>query len=558
MSMGLILERAYAHERRNAGRVFLVQYLPGGAEQTYTWGQVLDEARRMAAHLHERGLQPGARIGILSKNCAHFVIAELAIWMAGGVTVALFPTESPRTIAHVLAHSGTSLLFVGKLDLWAQQRDAVPADLPCIALPLAPAGHGLPRWGEIMERTPPMPGQPLRAGQDLAMLTYTSGSTGLPKGVMHSFERITHAGDAMLGRVRSFHRPGAQVRFFSYLPLAHVMERAWVASTALLDEGDSRMFFGESLETFVADLQRARPTVFLSVPRLWTLFQQRVFEQVPQPKLARLLRVPLLGRFVGRKVLSRLGLQDVVLAASGAAPIAPELVQWYQTLGLMMGEGYGMTEDFGCSHSCTPQHRAVGAVGVPLPGVEVRVGEGGELLVKSPGTMLGYYREPELTAAAFTDDGFVRTGDLGHYGSDGALRVSGRVKSLFKTAKGKYVAPEPIENSLNAGTVVEMSMVAGAGQPAAFGLVVLKPGVQTELAPQRLAVEIALQSLLDAVNTGLAEYERLRMLVVAREPWSIDNGCLTPTLKIRRSAIENAVAARLPDWYASEARVQWG
>jgi len=192
----LLLDYVYAHEAAHPDRVYLTQPIGNGQVVDYSWGQALDQARRMAAHLQGMGFGPGARIAILSKNCAHFFLAELAIWMAGGTTVAISPTEGADTVRYVLAHSEASLLFVGKLDSWERQLPGVPADLPRIAFPLAPPTP-YETWDAIVARTAPLGGRPQRAPHDLAMLIYTSGSTGQPKGVMHSFERITRATEGM-------------------------------------------------------------------------------------------------------------------------------------------------------------------------------------------------------------------------------------------------------------------------------------------------------------------------------------------------------------------------
>ncbi len=553
----LILDYVYEHERALASHVFLTQPTGGGQVKDYTWGQMMDQARRMAAHLQSLQFEPGARIAILSKNCAHFFMAELAIWMAGGVTVAIFPTENAETVHYVLEHSEASLLFVGKLDTWEQQRSGVRADLPCIAFPLAPA-TGFETWDTITARTAPVTGTPARAGSDLAMLIYTSGSTGQPKGAMHSFERITRVSEGIVERMFETTGREAEVRSLSYLPLAHVFERAFVECASFVG-GETHIFFAESLDTFVQDIRRARPTRFISVPRLWLKFQQGVFGKMPAAKLDLLLRIPIVGRKVGKKVLAGLGLDQVLLAGSGSAPIPPDLIAWYRRLGLKLIEGYAMTEDFAYSHTSTEAQNAPGYVGVPYPGVEVRISEQGEILIKSPGQLVGYYKQPELYSQSLTEDGFFRTGDLGERRADGLLKITGRLKEQFKTTKGKYVAPAPIENRLNANPMVELALVSGVGQSAAFGMVVLAEHLRPRLADPavRAQVESELGQLLADVNRGLADYEQLQMLVVAKEPWSIENGCLTPTMKIKRSRIEATVADRLDGWYSAKGRVLW-
>jgi len=553
----LMLDYIYSHEATHPDAVYLTQPTGGGQVADYSWAQTLDQARRMAAHLRSRGFEPGARIAILSKNSAHFIMAELAIWMAGGTTVAIFPTETADTIRYVLEHSGASLLFVGKLDTWPQQTPGVPEGLPCIALPLSPP-TSFETWDAIIARTPPLTGRPSRAGTDLAMLIYTSGSTGQPKGVMHSFERITAASLGIVTELKSRIGAEAHNRVLSYLPLAHVFERAWVECGSLVD-GNTHLYFAESLDTFLQDLNRARPTTFISVPRLWLKFQQGVFSKMPPKKLDLLLGIPILGRIVARKVLKGLGLDQVLLAGSGSAPIPAELISWYRRLGLNLSEGYAMTEDFAYSHNSTDAINAPGYVGVPMPGVQVRLSEEGEVLIKSPGQMVGYYKRPDLDAECFTADGFFHTGDRGEIRADGLLKLTGRIKELFKTSKGKYVAPAPIENRLNAHPMIELSLVSGVGQSAAYAMVVLAEHLRPQLgdAAVRATVQQELGALLSEVNRAVADYEQLRMIVVAQQPWSVENGMLTPTLKIRRSRIEAEFEAHLAHWYNSEGPVHW-
>jgi len=556
-----ILDFVYEHEAAHADRVFLTQPVGGGRVVDTTWGQTLAQARRMAAHLQAQGLPRGAKVAILSKNCTHFFIAELAIWIGGYTTVAIFPTETAEVVNFVLEHSEASLLFVGKLDSWEAQKPGVPAALPRIALPLAPAGaqEEYETWDEIVARSKPLGGRPKRSGDELAMLIYTSGSTGRPKGVMSTFDAITAAGKGFAEFTREQTGMRSETgRVISYLPLAHSFERSCVEASSLVD-GNMHVYFSDSLATFVQDVQRARPTVFISVPRLWLKFQHGVFAKMPPAKLERLLGIPIVGRLVKKKVLAGLGLAHVRYAGSGSAPLPPDLIRWYRRLGLKLYEGYGMTEDNSYSHVSWGDFSEPGWVGVPQKGVEARLDPSGEILIKSPGRCSGYYKDPELTKESFTEDGFFRTGDLGERRPNGMLKITGRAKELFKTAKGKYVAPAPIENLLNVNPMIEMSMVSGVGQSAAYAIVVLSEELRPRLgdAAVRADVERELGQLLDRVNAKVAEYEQLRMLVVAREPWSIEAGTLTPTMKIRRSRIESAVAPQVQSWYGKKGQVLW-
>ena len=549
----LLLEYVYDHEAKLAQHVYLTQPLGAGQTKSYTWAQVLSEARRMAAHLKSLGLAPGDRVAMLTKNCAHFFIAELAIWIGGFTTVAIFPTEGESTIRFVMEHSGAKALFVGKLDSWAAQEKGVPEGVLKISLPLGHRGAG-EGWDEIIARTTPLEGRIMRAPTDLAMIIYTSGSTGQPKGVMHNFERITAATKGMIDRINF--RQGD--RALSYLPLAHVFERAYIECVSMM-VGGGQIFFAESLDTFLADLKRARPTLFLSVPRLWLKFQQGVFSKMPPARLELLLKIPFLGKRVGKKVLTGLGLDEVRLAGSGSAPIPGELISWYRRLGLRLLEGYAMTEDFAFSHLSTDAHNAPGYVGVPYPGVDVKLSEEGEVLIKSPGCMVGYYKRPDLDAESFTADGFFRTGDKGERMPDGLLKITGRVKELFKTAKGKYVSPAPIENKLNEHALIELSCVSGVGQPAAYALLILAENIRKQVNEPglRARVEKELGEWLTQVNTGLSGYEQLQLFVIVSDPWSIENGMLTPTMKLKRARIEANVADKLEGWYGQKKPVLW-
>ena len=549
----LALQRLYHWEKTEAKRTILTQPLGAGAVRDYTWAQVMDETRRMAAHLKSLGFEPGSRIAILSKNCAHWLMCDFAIWMAGFVSVPLYPTLAAGTIRQILEHSESKLLFIGKLDGWDAMKPGVPAGLPCIATALAPPIDG-PHWDDIVKATAPLQGDPLRDGSDLATIMYTSGTTGQPKGVMHSFAAFAWSIESAIRRVSL----GSDARMLSYLPLAHVAERTLVEHGLLATS--MHVFFAESLDTFAADLRRARPTAFFSVPRLWVKFQQGVHAKMPAAKLARLLKIPILRRIVGKKVLAGLGLDHCTIAAGGAAPMPPELLRWYASLGLPIIEVYGMTENCGVSHATLPGVQRPGTVGPAYEGVGCRIDPAnGEIQVKSEGLMLGYYKEPELTREAFTADGWLHTGDKGALDAEGNLRITGRVKDLFKTSKGKYVAPAPIEDQLVMNGAVEACVVTGAnlGQPLGIVMLNAEAAARAGDAAQRAAMEVSLTAHLDAINAQLDPHEQLDCLVVVSEPWTVDNGFITPTFKVKRNRIEEVYGAWFERWVGAHRRVVW-
>jgi long-chain acyl-CoA synthetase len=549
----LALQRLYHWERHAGDRVAFTQPMGGGALRDLRWGEAAHEARRMAAHLAGLNLPPRSPIAILSKNTVWWMLADYAIWMAGHVSVPLYPTLAPDTIRQILEHSGARLLFVGKLDGWEHMRPGVPPGLPCITTPLAPAHEGT-AWDDIVARTEPLPGEPVRDADELATIMYTSGTTGQPKGVMHSFGSFALAVEAGLKRIPL----RGDSRMLSYLPLAHVVERALVEHGQLAT--GMRVFFAESLDTFTADLQRARPTVFFSVPRLWVKFQQGVHGKLPAHVLDRLLRLPILRGIVRRKVMQGLGLDRCIFAAGGAAPMPPELLQWYARLGLNIAEGYGMTENLGASHISTGDPSGFGSVGRPYEGVQARLDrDSGELQVRMPWVMQGYYKEPALTRSAFSADGWLCTGDKGAVDNAGNLRITGRVKDLFKTSKGKYVAPSPIEDRLVMHESIEACVVAGANLAQPLGIVMLNAQAarQIEDPARRAALEASLREHLDAVNAPLDPHEKLECIVVEPTAWTVDNGFITPTFKVKRNRVEEVYAPRLAQWAARHKPIVW-
>ena len=546
------LHSAYHWESTTPDAVYLTQPVGKGAVVELTWKQAMDQARRMAAHLVSLDLPPRSHIAIFSKNTAQWILADVAIWMAGHVSIPLYPTLTADTIAAILDHSESRLVFIGKLDDWDAMKAGIPDSLDRIILPLAPDTAG-PTWEEIIAGTEPMTESPRREADEMATIVYTSGSTGMPKGVMVSFGSMAISSRGLAETLQV----SPEDRMLSYLPLAHVFER-WIVETTSLIHG-FHVYFAESLTTFVADLRRAKPTLFVSVPRLWLKFQLGVFAKVPPKKLAFMLKVPILNNKVRKKVLGNLGLEHVRFAGSGSAPIPASLIQWYRDLGLELLEGYGMTENFAYSHVSNPGRARVGYVGSPYPEVEHRISEEGEIQVKGPGSMMGYYKEPEMSAEAFTEDGFLRTGDRGEIDGDDRLRITGRTKELFKTSKGKYVAPAPIENKLVIHPALELARVGGSGFPQPHAIVMLSDEARASLGDPaaRAAMGDSLAALLEEVNASVDHHEQLGFLSVVAESWQIENGFLTPTMKLKRGRIEDVYGDQVEGWYEAKSSIVW-
>jgi len=542
----------YHWEKTRPDAVHFTQPTGEGRVVDYTWREIMNEVRRMAAHLEARKLPEKSQIALFGKNSAHWIMADWAIWMAGHVTVPLYPVMNAETVRYILEHSDSRLLFVGKLDGWEAMKKGVPADLPVITLPLAPKTEGQ-SWQSIVDTTAPLTGAPDRGLDELATIVYTSGSTGQPKGVMQSFRSFNVVGTLMHDMMSAT----PDDRMLSYLPLAHVAERLVVENQSTYY--GYRVFFAESLDTFMADLRRASPTIFFSVPRLWTKFHNAVLAKLPQKKQDILFKIPIVGRRVKRKILGQLGLENVRLAFTGAAPLPAHTIAWYRSLGLELLEAYGMSENMAYSHFTRPEAPRLGYVGHANPGVECRIADDGEVLVKSPAQMLGYYKEPEKTAECYTADGFFKTGDMGEIDAEGRVRITGRLKELFKTTKGKYVAPVPIENRLSEHPRIEAVCVCGANHDSTYALMLLSEDTRKQLESgfPREALGLELSGLMSEVNAALNPHEQLEFAVVVKEPWTTDNGFLTPTMKIRRNVIEERYEPQVERWFEARKRVIW-
>ena len=494
----------------------------------WTWADAVDEARRFAQALDRLGIEPGDRVALISKNCAHWVLADIAMLLSKIVSVPIYPTANAGTIEKVLRHSGAKACIVGKLEDAERQLDGIPEGMTTIALPY-PGARGNYDWEDLIaEGDGQFPTR--RAGEDeVATLLYTSGSTGDPKGAIHTYSSFAFVGASLSGAIGV--RAGD--RIFSYLPLAHCTERAYVEAGSFY--GLTSLYFAESLDTFMDDLQHARPTLFGSVPRLWKKFQLGVLESVPQKRLDTLLRIPVIAWLIRRKIKRKLGLDEATWFASGAAPIAPALLEWWSRLGVPISEGWGMTETFAYGTQIGRGEKPkFGTISRALPEAEIRIVDE-ELRIRCPSLMKGYYKQPELGEETFDDEGFLKTGDRASIDEDGWVTITGRVKELFKTTKGKYVAPVPIESRLAKNAMIEQACVIGEGMDQPIALVQL---ADTEGSSMR-EVRRRLKETLDSVNEELESHERLARVIVVREEWTIENGLLTPTMKIKRPEIES-------------------
>ncbi|MGR5379033.1 AMP-binding protein [Vibrio harveyi] len=518
----------WAEERPN--EVYLKQIINRQFVE-FTYAEVADKALKLVTALRNLGVQPGEKVALVSKNCAEWFICDLAMMLGDYVSVPIFPTAGADTIEYCVTHSESKALIGGKLDDPAatqQVIDSMP-DLISIALPYDTAPKCQYQFTEVIADVEPSAERPQHHDDKLMSLVYTSGTSGLPKGAMLTYGAFSWSVQQLINHI------GIQEsdRLFSYLPLAHITERVYIFGSSIM--GGVTTAFPESLDTFIEDVKMHRPTLFISVPRLWTLFQQRIQDKLPQKKLNILLKIPFVNSLIKKKLADGLGLDQARVLGCGSAPVSPALLEWYRSVGLNITEAWGMTESFAYSTLNYPfRADKIGSVGNAGPGIELKIADDDEIMVRGKGLFSGYYKNDIATQESFDSEGWLHTGDIGSIDADGYLTIQGRKKDTFKTAKGKFVAPVPIEKKLFEYSRVEMMCLIGLGLPAPILLVV--PHDFPNFDKERYARTT--RKVVARMNQELESHEQIKGVLMIQDPWSIENGILTPTLKIKRHVLE--------------------
>lgn len=514
----------------------------GNQYQDYTYLDSWDIVQKIGTYLQQELIQEKPlHVGILSKNSANWILADLAISYAGAISVPFYPTLTSEQLNQVVVHSDCQLLIVGKMDHWDEIKVGIPASIKIIYTPDSPCKTGM-AWSEILNETSICLKPILPRHVDLATIIYTSGTTGVPKGVMITHSAIAQALN-LVRKIAHFDMP--QTRFISYLPLCHIAERNFVQFAGTASGGT--IYFVENLETFQRNLAEAQPTHFLAVPRIWAKFKEGILEKIGgQKKLQLLLSIPIVGKLIQKKIKKGLGLDQTAMAITGAAPMPQELTAWFQSIGLYMQEAYGMTENMGLNSLMPRDDIKLGTVGRIYEKCVTRIdSETGEIQMKADYNCLGYYKNAEQSSNLF-DGQWLKTGDMGQLDTNNFLRIVGRVKDNFKTAKGQYVSPAPIENALSLHDFIEIACVIGVNLPQPIGLIFITPQAK-KMSTEELTS--SLEELVRQINPLFKKYEYLKKLIIMQDPWSVENACLTPTLKIRRMQIEKNVEARIEAWY---------
>ncbi len=541
----------YHWEKNTPNQVYLRQPKDGQYKE-YTWQEVGNQARRMAAALQTMDLPAQCNIGIVGKNTAHWIISDVAIMIGGYVSVPFYATLTAEKLNEVLVHSECKVLFVGNLDDWEGMKAGIPDDVKVITLPDSPAeSEKYLQWDELIKNHEPLAGNPEPDLDDLHTIIYTSGTTGMPKGVMHRNYNFSY----VLNATKDVSKlEEGNNRFLSFLPLCHVAERIAVESASFYAGGT--ISFVESLDTFAKNLADTQPTHFFAVPRLWTKFKMGILEKMPEPKLNLFLKIPILSSLVKNKIKKSLGLSKARIILTGAAPMPSSLLDWYKKLGIVIQEAYGMTENVGICTSMRADNIKKGTVGQTYPNCQLKIEPNTkEVLMKADWVMNGYYKDPEKTAETVRD-GWLHTGDMGEIDAEGFLKITGRVKDQFKGAKGEFIVPAPIENGFAANNYVEQVCLVGRGLAQPIALVVLSEVGQKE---DKNIIKESLNATRKEINTSpmIHSHEKVHKIVLVKQPWLVENNMLTPTLKIKRNVLEDVYGTKLETWYEMPDTVIW-
>lgn len=505
---------------------------------THTFREAGQEARKIASYLASLNLPRRSHIALLSKNCAHWLMSDLAIMMADHVSIPIYPTLNAEAMNQVLVHSESKAIIIGKLDNYDGCKSGIP-DIEKISIGLFGMKDGK-LWEDIVSSQEALVEMPNPSLDELHTIIYTSGTTGTPKGVMHSIRNFTESVKEFSTKISLDNHP----RLFSYLPLAHVAERMAIGALGLYKGAE--FSFAESLDTFGNNLGECQPHLFFAVPRIWTKFQEKILEKLPQKKLNILLKIPIVNTIIKNKLQKALGLSSAAYCISGAAPLAASLIEWYATIGITILEAYGMTEDCILSHRNLPGDSKLGTVGKPWSTVDVKLSSEGEICIKNNCMFTGYYKAPDITAEVFDEDGYFKTGDCGEYDEDGFLTIVGRVKDQFKTDKGKYISPSPIELEFSKNTDIEQICIVGTGLPQPIALVTLSESGNNKSKEELMT---SLSQTKNEVNPKFEKQEKIEKVIVMKSDWNVENGLTTPTLKVKRKSIEKIHKGSYHTWY---------
>ena len=581
---------------RKFGRKLALKYRKQGAFVTLTYAAYYERVLMVARGLVKLGVKPGDRIAILSENRAGWVIADMGILCTGSATVPIYPTSTPEQIEYMINHSGARIVFVsgkfqyGKL---LKVRESIPGLELVVSFERFLGEPTLPvtTFYQLSEIDSPITLEEKKEIEaeidriktdDMLTLIYTSGTTGVPKGVMLSHNNILTNTQYLTEQSGVISENDV---LLSFLPLSHVFERTVGYYMAI--RNGALLAFADSIDKVPENMMEIRPTVMVSVPRLFEKIYHRIFENAHQMSAVKKglfywavdvgkkhvaatyidkqssalqnLKHALADRLVFSKIRAKFG-GNMKMFCSGGAPLDKTINEFFWVIGIPILEGYGLTETSPALCFNNLEHIRFGSVGVALAQTKFKIAEDGEILVKGPQVMLGYYNDPVATAEAF-QDGWFKTGDIGHI-EDGFLYITDRKKELIITAGGKNIAPQPIENELKMDKYVSSAFVYGDRKPYLTALIVPNLERMFEFAKEKhinyyelddLVMHDPVQKMFEQrlaeINSRLAPYETIKKFVLLAHDFSIEGGELTPTLKLRRKIIYEKYKHRIEDLY---------
>ena len=545
----------YEWEQKLRDRPLLRQPF-GDKWEIYTWGEVGQMARKLATGLKSLGLRENAHIGLISKNCREWIIADIAIMMAGYVSVPFFPSLKGEELSFLLDYGDVDLIFVGKIETWEDIKNDIPLQLPVIKFPNYKGFSIVDRgeeWFDFLGKYNSMKNPNIPKISDLWTLIFTSGTTGNPKGVKLSYFAIDETKN-----ITEKENPlkvdfSGNNSFISYLPLNHIAERVVVEHVCLRFGGS--LSFVESIDSFAKNLRDIQPHIFFAAPRIWTKFQLGILGKLSQNKLDILTKIPIISGIIKNKLKKGLGLNRARSTVSGSAPLSISTIEWFRRVGIYITNGYGMTENCAiCSQVDGRNFKKLDSVGRAQYGAEIKIDEpSGEVLMRGPYVMDGYYKNDELTSKTLVD-GWLHTGDKGYLDIDKYLYITGRVSDSFKTSKGEFIEPLTLESYFADIQEIEEICITGLGLAQPIGLVQLSE--IGKLTPKDELSEI-LEAKLADINADLENYKKISTLVIVKDEWTEQNKILGPTLKIKRGNVEEMYSSKYSLWTANNSKIIW-
>ena len=600
MSNETLLAYFQKHVKEHTDRV-AIRHKDYGIWHDVTWAQYGEKVRQVAMGLISLGFKKGECVSIISENRPEWVYADFGIMSAGGVTAGVYATNSPEQCGYVVQNSGSRFYFAENEEQFDKTLK-FRKDTPCLEKVIVMEMEGLKRFKDTLlmsfddllrmgkeydEKHPGLFEQRLREVKpdDLAVLIYTSGTTGPPKGAMLTHSNLLYMSEAM--EEANPIRDGDET--LSYLPLCHVFEQLF---TVMINVRFGTVCnFIESPDTVMDNMKEVSPTVTCGVPRIWEKYASGIMIRMSDAtwlkrmifkasmgigmKYAGLklnfkpiplyLKTAYLAAYVAvfRKLKERLGFDRVRVAYSGAAPISPDVLKFFNAIGLPLIEGYGQTEGTGVTSVSQKGRLKIGKVGQPLPGVEVKIAEDGEILVKGPGIFKGYFKNPEATAETLKD-GWLHSGDVGELDADGFLKITDRKKDLIITAGGKNIAPQNIENQLKFSSYINDAVVIGDRKKYLVALIAIDEENVIKYAQnhkiqfgtygsltQAPEIKQLIQTEVDRVNKSLAQVEQVKKFAIIPKKLYEEDGEVTPTMKVKRKSINEAYKDIIEKMYKS-------